>query len=176
MSYSSIRGKRPRLVKPVLYVVEALVLIGIIVGAVLFFHSKQPIIPPKIAKQISFRIYWPNSANATAEKSTIKYDSQQSVLSYKAKINSVETTVTEQGTPSQFSDVQNYFSTFINHLNNYDTFDSANGTVYLTMPSNTSGETGIVNHSGTLLFAHAEGKLSESDWRLFFNNLRVVEN
>lgn len=152
-----------------------LVALGVVLG-VHIYTTRNRTIPPAIARQISFRVYWPKSTNAVPDKQSIKYDAQQGVFSYVVLINANSVTVTEQATPSEFTDIPNYFSALINHLNNYDTFSSANGTVYLTKPSGTGGEAAVINQSGTLLFAHTQGTINENNWRLFFNNLQIIEN
>ena len=162
--------------KKILLASIVVVLIGMIILTVVIYRQRRDIIPTSIARKISFVVYWPNSSNVVADRTSIKYDSQKGVFSYTLNLLSVSTTVTEQATPSEFTDVSGYYSAFINHLNNYDTFDSSSGTVYLTEPSNTSGTTAIINHSGTLLFAHAQSKISENDWRQFFNNIKVILN
>jgi len=163
-------------IKEIAAAVTLLILACSIVIRVHIYNTNHRIIPPQLARQISFTIFWPNSVNANANKQSIKYDSQEGVFSYVVSINAVSTTVTEQATPSEFVDISTYFPALINHMNNYDTFGSANGNVYLTRPNNTNGETAVINHNGTLLFAHAQGNLSENNWRLFFNNLQVIEN
>lgn len=154
-----------------LVLLAALIIIG-----VHLYVARQRIIPHTVASQISFTVFWPKSTNAFPSQSSIKYDSQKGVFSYIVTINNVSTTVTEQATPSEFVDIPNYYSALINHLNNYDTFGSSHGNVYLTKPSGTDGETAVINQSGTLLFAHAQADIDENNWRLFFNNLRVIEN
>lgn len=154
----------------------SVVLIAIILLIFLLSRHNKKIIPTSISNKISYVIYWPNSTNTVSNKMSIKYDAQTGVFSFITSISSINVTVTEQATPSEFTDISGYYSTFINHLNNYDTFDSSNGTVYLTEPKNTNGVTAIDNISGTLIFAHAQSSISENNWRIFFNNLKVILN
>jgi len=158
------------------YLMIAVVVIGLVIVGAVFIFKKQPIIKANISNKISYVVYWPTSVNSVPQKNTIKFDSSSGVLSYVVYVSGVDTVVTEQSTPSEFSNFPTYYSTLINHLNNYDTFNTSVGNVYLTQPNNTSGDTAVINHSGTLLFAHAQSSIDENNWRTFFNNLKVILN
>ncbi len=146
------------------------------VGVIVFLLSQNtPIIPRPIAKQLNFAIYWPTqNTDVSASRSSIKYDSKDSIFSYVTNINSTPATITEQPTPDEFNNIPDYYSTLITHLNNYDTFSALPGTVYLTKPKGVSGETAVMNSGGTLLFVHASSNLPANQWRAFFNDLSIV--
>lgn len=129
-----------------------------------------------MAQKISFRVYWPRSGVSIPERTSIKFSTTAGVFSYVIYLGGVSVTVDEQSTPSEFSDIPNYYATLVNHLNNYDTFTSANGTVYLTEPHGTNGEVAVNNNEGTLVFAHAHSKIPVNSWQKLFNNLIVIDN
>lgn len=85
-------------------------------------------------------------------------------------------TITQQATPSVFSDVPQYFPTLITRLNEYSSFGSIYGTVHLTKPKELNGQQqAVLNTSGTLMFVHPSHNLSDDTWRRFFNGLQVVK-
>ncbi|HUD05657.1 MAG TPA: hypothetical protein VMR18_01895 [Candidatus Saccharimonadales bacterium] len=62
-------------------------------------------------------------------------------------------------------------NSIIEKLNGYASFDSVDGTVSLTNPTEVKSETAVMNAKGTLLFAKSNGNLSENSWKLLFNSL-----
>ncbi len=85
-------------------------------------------------------------------------------------------TITEQATPSGFTDIPQAYDKFINSLSGYFSFGSVNGTVNLVRPHNLNGEqAAVINDKGTLMFIHPMQDLPPDVWRQLFNNLTVIK-
>jgi hypothetical protein len=71
-------------------------------------------------------------------------------------------------------DIPAAYTKLLSSLNQFDSFDSPNGTVALTHPKELNGaESAVMNAKGTLLFVRPNGNVSSDDWRRLFNNLHV---
>jgi hypothetical protein len=155
-----------------------LVVVVIILVAVLaaYLHDKPPVIPTAIQKQVNFVIFYPQPNNQiTLEKSTIKYDKSIAQISYIVNFANQHITFSEQASPDSFAADPTFYSNFVQKLNGYATFDSLNGTVNLTLPTEIKTETGVMNAKGTLVFVKSSGNLSENNWKLLFNSLSYTQ-
>lgn len=161
-------------------IVSAAILILVCaMGLILFLYlkSKDNIIPQSDKKEIDFVVYWPSDSLSNPQKSTVKYDAKTGVLSYIDYLDSHRVVINQQATPSVFNDFSNYYSTLINHLNNYETLSTNIGNVYLTLPPNSNNsDTAVSNNHGTLLFASSPVKLTDSEWLHLFNGFKVLLN
>lgn len=176
MSDANRKGKRARMLTRSLVVVLIIALItgGAVVMTMLL--TPKPLLPKNIASQVSFGIFYPqgNEVLNVSQKS-IAYDAKTSLLTYSSRLATGSTvSFSEQSTPSSFVDVPSVYTKLISNLQEYASFDSLNGTVYLTKPKELHGQqAAVLNNRGTLIFARTTTDLSVDRWRAIFNSLQV---
>jgi hypothetical protein len=84
-------------------------------------------------------------------------------------------TISEQSSPPQFSEVPDSYAKLLQSLNQYAVYESANGTFYLTKPTELKGgQAAVMNAKGVLLFAKPTQDLSDKQWKQLFNDLSLV--
>jgi hypothetical protein len=154
---------------------------GLLVGLVIILAvtfllwPKSSIVPPTITKQTDFVLFYPNDPAISTQKETFKYDPSAKIFSFTASLQGKTIAFTEQSTPSQFSDIPQYYPALIDKLNGYDSFQNAIGQVDLTRPTEVKSETAVMNAKGTLVFARSNGDLSKDSWKLLFNSLSYIQ-
>jgi hypothetical protein len=147
----------------------------LIAGAVLAFirtRPGDPLLPSSIASQVSFIAYLPSREWETPQ-GQMTY--QKDVLTIHSSKSGTALTISEQATPEVFNDVPDYYPALISKLNKYASLDTANGTAYLTKPTELNGQQAVLNNAGTLIFVHPSKNLSNGDWRRLFNGLQVIK-
>ena len=158
-------------------------LIGVFIVTVLGYfsytswHNSRQILPTTIKRQLLFPVFWPDKNEpVTISKKTLKYDSTDSILSYIARTTDGNNIiVTEQATPESITASPQVYNQLIQDINNYEEFDSRNGTVYLTHPKELNGgQTAVMDSQGTLMFVKPNKDLSDNAWRQLFNNMRII--
>ena len=156
-------------------VIGLIVLLG---GAatLIWFLWPRPIFSAALKKQVSFVILEPGSGTVIDRKS-INYNSSNGVLTFDAKLASNNSVViTEQASPSEFSDIPEVYNRITEKLNTYSSFDSVYGKVYLTKPTQLKGgQSAVMDGQGTLTFMHPQNGLSDDDWRRLFNGLNLIK-
>jgi hypothetical protein len=155
-----------------------LILLG--TGTFFGYHKwliSRTIIPLNIQRQLTFSVFWPNNNSPVkANKNDLKYDPVAGLLSYTENTKNISIVVSEQATPEAFTASQQVYNVFIQHLNQYETFNNSIGTVYLTHPKELNGgQTGIINTQGTLMFIKPSENLSDTTWRQIFNDLKTID-
>jgi hypothetical protein len=137
--------------------------------------APEPVVPSNIQKAVTSTIFLPNSPSTVTKRETVKYDSKTKLLSYEAIAFGVNSVVSEQPTPESFTDIPQVYDKFIDNLQQYKSFDTANGKVFLTRPKELKGgQTAVMNSKGTLMFIKPERALSEDQWRQLFKSLKVL--
>ncbi|MFI5240738.1 MAG: hypothetical protein ACHQUB_03460 [Candidatus Saccharimonadia bacterium] len=133
-------------------------------------------IPPSIRRNVSFGIFYPKSSNYHCQRSSFAYDPQAKIVTYVCSNASLRLNlnITEQASPDGFVDAPQAFETLINKLQNYASFDSVVGKVYLTHPVELNGgQTAVMDGEGTLVFIRPTNAISEDNWRKLFNSLNL---
>lgn len=149
--------------------------LGILIGiGLVVFYSLRPPVPPAIKRQLSFPVLYASGPNFSADRKSFQYDGNLKILTFRIKLFSTAATVTEQATPSQFSDFPDLYGKLVEHLGQYDQFDSLNGQVTLTKPKD-GHEAGVINTKGTLMFTRADADVSNDQWRQYYNQLVVAK-
>jgi multidrug efflux pump subunit AcrB len=157
--------------------VVIVVVLILVAGATVLAKQLAPerLVPSSIQKRITSTIFLPNSPNVTAKKETVKYDSKTKLLSYQAAAFGITTVISEQPTPDTFTDIPQVYDKVLESWKQYEKFDTASGTVYLTRPGDQGGkEVGVMNSKGTLMFVKPEKDLSDDQWRQFFKSLKAL--
>lgn|GEM_PF-1131525 len=171
-----VKVKRRRLTPiRVTIVVVCLGLLGTI-AALTLKPTHRPI-PSNITKKISFTIFYPTLtiSQINVQPSTLNYNSANQGFSYEVLLNSKKVVISEQATPDIFSQ-NGVYSFKLDQAHEYDSFNTSAGEVALTKPDELSGQTvAWDNTKGTLILAHAFQTLSESEWKLLFNNIQIVK-
>ena len=157
----------------------ALVMIGVlsllVLGLGVWLWPRQAtkvVIPQSISQQFNFQpliTATSTSAQASEVSKTLKYDSQNKVLSFVTVVDNKHVAITEQAYPEVL-----VFDSVVNSFNVYSTLDLKVGTVYLGHPDNKpDGNQAAVMRTDTLLiFGRPAGQnLSDNQWRTVFDNL-----
>lgn len=148
-------------------------------SAILLHSKNSSPFSARIRKQANLIIFYPDSKSTgyKVDTTSIRYDPSTKVLSYTARGNGSNLTITEQTTPDPFNDIPQYWDTFTTKLQSYTSFDSANGKVALTRPVELKGgQSAIMNAKDTLMFVHPiNGDFSQDQWKQLFNNLNSVQ-
>lgn len=156
--------------------------IAVVLGCtliVMYFQTKTAqIIPNSIQQHVAFQIYGTSSSNNkwTISKGSVSYNNSNGVLSITVIGDNNSFAISEQQTPSVFTDVPQYYPTLLSKLNIYSEVQNGLGTIELTKPSELDGtQTAVLNSGGTLMFVRPKYNLSNSQWNSFFNSLVVIK-
>ncbi len=160
----------------------ALIVVVAVVGGIFAFRAWQQskqFVPSDIKRQVTFTLFKPAStSDIIADKSTIKYDPKIKSLSYRAtqKGSFTNLTFSFQEAPEAFTDIPQAYDKFADDLHQYSSFDSIQGKVSLTKPSELQGgQSAVMNAKGTLMFIKPDKNLSDDEWKQLFSNLDVVK-
>jgi hypothetical protein len=149
----------------------------IIVGVGTFFVESKlraSPIPASFRKSISFPVFLP-TAGVTINTNSYKFEPSQKILSFTGYLSDRQlATFTEQATPDPINDLTNFYSQFLQTLNQYAAFDTLNGTVNLTHPNGGVGQAAVMNSKGTLMFVRVANDEPQSVWQPLFNQLKIV--
>ena len=179
ITYKSKLGSKLKL-RMVPAIILGICLIGIVIGVMVMWHQyHHNQIPNSISKQLDFLVLYPNSPERkiTAEVGSYKYDKSSKLLTFIVIDSGLNITISEQSTPQAFVDIPQSYTTLINSMNNYTSFDSLQGHVDLTMPKEFNGQqAAVMNTKGTLMFARpTNGKLTSDQWKSFFNSIIITK-
>jgi hypothetical protein len=163
--------------KTIIKITVGLLILLALAGAWIWWHHDHQVIPENITQQVNFVIFYPAKTNQIViQRPSFKYDKSIKQVSFIVRFSGQSITFAEQSSPDSFSDDANFYPQFIQKLNGYAAFDSINGTVNLTVPTETKNEAGVMNAKGTLLFAQSTtGNLNENNWKELFNSLSYVQ-
>lgn len=151
---------------------------GLAGGGYYFWQKYSNPIPASIRKEVAFPVFYPSSTIVKVNHSTIEYDKSGQVLSFSGNTvtsNHMKLIFSEEPTPDPFNDITGYYQALLNDMNQYDSFSTINGTVYLTTPKNLNGnQSAVMNTEGNLMFVRANGSLPTNTWKTIFNGLSIV--
>jgi hypothetical protein len=134
----------------------------------------KTIVPNTISSQLTITLFVPQVHDIAAARATVKYDSSLQLLTFIVPMDGTMLTVSEQPTPDSFVDVPAVYTKTIESMEGYETFDSAQGTVDLTRPTNNDNkQVAVMNTKGTLLFIKANRDLTTDQWKQFFHTLTI---
>lgn len=153
---------------------------GLVAGIFISRDSKKPepqtsLIPTSINEKVSFPSYVPsNDAHWVLDSSKTSFDQESGVLSLTFTQGSRSIVLTQQASPQVFSDVPQQYTKMLSSMNQYAELQTAFGAVAITHPKELNGgQAAVINKSGTLIFAKPNQELSDEEWKVFFNNLRL---
>jgi hypothetical protein len=136
--------------------IAGLAIVGSAAAAVLVLRP-DPIIPPEIEDRLTSSLLLPDAEKAPVDTASVKYNDQEKLLSYKTAFAGTTILISQQPTPEQFIDIPAAYKKVTDQMNTYKTFESANGTVFLTTPAQMKGrQAAVLNAKGTLLFANPD--------------------
>jgi len=147
--------------------------LGIAAIVVLLLLPKPPI-PGSIKKQLASTLLVPKDSRFLVDRQSAKYDASLKLLTFNTTVFGKQVVISEQPSPSTFTDIPDYYSKLVNGMNDYSDFDTAVGTIHLTRPIQLGGkQAAVLNAKGTLLFAKSATDLSDDQWRQFFNTFDI---
>jgi uncharacterized protein YxeA len=162
---------------------KALVLLLVLIVAVLggVYYSKQnnknPL-PDNIRGMISYKVVYPSNTQQIDSKS-FNYQTDKKTLSFKVNTGKGNVVFAEQQVPEALgSDTQAYYPALGIHP--YAQFKTKLGQVALTkfwQSGNLKpvGQSAVLASNGTLLIAHAEKDLTNSQWKNLFQSLKITK-
>jgi hypothetical protein len=156
-------------------VIGVLVVGAVVIVVLLLLPNKQPV-PSTIKRQLGSTLLVPMGSSYTGVHDSAKFDGSTKLLSYRVTIaGAPSATVSEQPAPSQFTDIDGYYSQFISDLGEYKSFGSTAGTVYLIHPKNApKTQVAVLTEAGTLMFVKPDANLSDSQWQAFFSAVQSI--
>jgi hypothetical protein len=137
--------------------------------------STKIVIPESISRQYNFQPLIANNsspAQVTEVSKTLKYDTQNKVLSFITIVDNKHVTISEQAYPEVL-----IYDQLVNGFNVYSTLDLKAGTVYLGHPGNPpgSGQAAVTRTDSLLIFGKPDQNLTDDQWRTVFDNLVTVK-
>ncbi|HEY4964397.1 MAG TPA: hypothetical protein VIH90_06935 [Candidatus Saccharimonadales bacterium] len=159
----------------IIVIVPIVVILGLL--SIYFLRSKTTTIPEAVKSQVNFPIMYPSDSSLlTVKPQSIKYNSSDQQLTFVAMYKRCTVSFSEQPTPSSFIDVPTVYTTLVTNLNEYTSFESINGSVYLLLPKELAGaQSAVMNSKGTLMFARPISMLTVNEWKQIFNDLQVLK-
>ena len=160
----------------ILILLVSILTLSVVVSTIVYFQSKNTLIPSDILSKINFLIYYPNDENSwTTDTSRTSFDSEAGVLSLYPIYSNNTIVLTQQSSPEVFKDVPEQYQRLLDTLNQYSEITTSFGTVTLTKPDELNGgQSAIANLNGTLLFAKPNRELTNQEWQIFFKSIEVV--
>ena len=153
-----------------------LTLTVIVMGVLAFIQWRLPV-PQSVIDQTTFVVMVPEGKDIKVEKNTMEVSKPQGqddeVLNYTATIDGKEVLVGQQPTPQQFIDIPKTYEKVVEQSNQYASFETTVGTVYLTRPQ--KQQIAMLNAKGTYMLAQASDDLTEDQWRRFFRSVTLVQ-
>lgn len=145
-------------------------------------NRDKNIISKQVLDDANFAIFYPlttekSSSTWQLQRDRTSYDKQSGVLTLHALEESTGRMIllNEQPTPGAFNDVPTQYSRMLTSLNEYNELQLSFGTVALTRPAELKGaQAAVANKAGTLIFAEPSVNLSDDEWKVFFESLRIV--
>lgn len=155
-----------------------LLIIGMIAVSIgtglFFFYPRKTLVPKNVQDQVNFQILVPerSAANFETEKNSVKYDKNAELLTYVIKSKDKTITISQQAYPEIL-----IFDKLIGSLNLYGEVQTQVGKIALTRPKDLNGgQAAVLNYNNqVLIFARPDKDLNETEWREFFNNLKVTD-
>jgi hypothetical protein len=139
-------------------------------------QSAEPVLPVEIQRQLSFSPLIPSKRGAYTTDS-FKYDASKQILSYKLTDGQHTVVVTEQSQPVQFTEIAGYQEQFLtNVIQQSETIQTSNGTVYLGHPSKQpTQQVAVMLDRGLLVFMTPQNsnELSSNEWRGLVEQLEI---
>ena len=154
-------------------VLGVVVPIGAIAVTIMLLAPKNPI-PGPLRAELTSTLFVPSGPEVAVDRSSAKYDKTTKLLSFTVAYAGAQLVISEQPTPSQFTDIPDVYTKLVDGLNNYESFDVSVGTVHLTKPKQLGGkEAAVLNAQGTLMFVKADVDRTSDQWRIFFNHIEA---
>jgi len=144
------------------------ILVAGTVVTIMFVLPREPI-PNSIREQLTSPLLLPRAAQANIDRSSVKYNSDDKLLTYRVTYRGSLLLVSEQPTPEQLVDIPAAYDKVVENMNQYSSFVVSAGTVHLTRPKDAGGvQVAVMNAKGTLMFVKSDRDLSNDDWRRLF--------
>lgn len=155
----------------------AIAVLAGVFGALIYADHQRPV-SSGVLKDATFTVYLPaeNDETWSVDRSTVQLSKETQVLTMTMRSESATVVITQQATPDPFRDIPNYYEKLLDKLHQYAEIQTAVGKVVLTRPDELKGgQSAVINTSkGTLMFAHPGRDMSESEWKQYFDALRVA--
>ncbi len=148
------------------------ILVAGAVTTIMLVLSQEPV-PNSIRKQLTSALLLSQATQAIIDRSSVKYNTHDRLLTFQVAYSGTQLTVSEQPTPGQFVDIPTAYDKVVENMNKYTSFAVDSGTVHLTRPKDSGGaQVAVLNARGTLMFVKSDKDLDDDDWRRFFIDLK----
>lgn len=132
----------------------------------------------KLPADIDFRVWYLSSEKTgyTLLPGSTQYDKSSKTILFKLqnKNNNV-LTFSQQATPESNVVSSEVFDTQLASLPQVTKFDSVNGSVAITKPTNGGQSTAIMRSKGTIVYIYSKDQIQTEDWRILFNDLELIQ-
>lgn len=143
-------------------------------GAVSYFSRVHSPVPKRVKSQINFTVLYPKGYPIT--ENSWSYLASEATLSFTLPNNGNPIIFTEQAVPLAYKDDAAAYDRFIGSLKPGINFKVPLGTASLVGfvtagDYSPQGRSAVLNSHGTLLIAHPEQMLGDTDWYSLLNSL-----
>lgn len=164
--------------KIVIWVLVVLALITSGAGSYWYMTRDNNSIPSQIKRQLTFSPFVLPGDTKKYSVTDYKFSTAENkvqILSYLIHLKDGTITVSEYPQPPEFTDIPEYKDRFLsNVINQYDTVQTANGTIYLGRAIKQNNEQlAIMIERGLLVFMKPDKELDSTQWRNLGDQLEI---
>lgn len=171
-------GRWVRRPKVGIWALAALVLVVGIAGGYLYTRPDTGPIPADLRPRLTFSplILPTTAAYTTADYTLTTAEDNVQILSYRIQTkDGITVSVSEYPQPQQFSEIPEYKDRFLSNVaKQYDTVQTANGTIYLgRLTLQDDKQLGVLLEKGLLVFMNPDKDLDKTKWRYLGDQLEI---
>jgi len=157
---------------------SSLLVVGGAIGYSYITQNTVSSIPEDIRTQLTFSPFViPNNTKnySTADYKFSTAEDKVKILSYATKLEDSIISVSEYPQPPEFTEITEYKDRFLsNIINQYDTVQTVNGTIYLGRATKQDNkQLGVMIERGLLVFMSPSQDLDSNAWRNFGDKLEI---
>jgi len=164
--------------KVVAWIVLTLVIIATVTAGYLYITRDTNPIPKDIRSKLTFSPLaipvYAKTYSVTDYKFTTSENNTQT-LSYSIRTNNNSISLSQQQQPQAFVEIPEYKNRFLDNVaKQYDTVQTANGTIYLGhLSKQNNKQLGIMLEKGLLIFINPDKEMDKAQWRDLGDQLEI---
>jgi hypothetical protein len=183
MDFGPISEEKPRIkskkTKTNFFAIALLAVLA--AGGLAVYYTQRNVnpLPDSIKSQVSFKVVYPSSKSGKLSSSGYQYQAGQKALTFSLDKGGTNIVFSEQTAPNTVGNGSQVYYQALG-LHPYAQFASKLGPVALAKfynPGTLSylGQTGVMAASGTLVTAHPDKDLTNSQWKDLFDSLKITK-
>jgi hypothetical protein len=171
-----------RKVRQIIAVASALILVGGgTVGLVAYITRDRNPVPAEIRHELTFSPLTIPTETDTLETSNYQLSRSEDntqILNFLIKIDGATVTVSQYPQPAAFTEIEEYKNRFLtNVIQQTDTVQTANGTIYLGVLARQDGrQIGVMLEHGLIIFFNPDRSIDASVWRSIGDRLTLQQS